>query len=221
MKLSVPVTIPTGDVTVSVMHEVPADAWSTAIIAHGAGAGMDHPFLVGFAAALRGHGIATARFNFPAMEAGKKLAGPASHALPTWRAVRAAVPTTGPVWLMGKSFGGRMASMAAAEGMPGDALVYLGYPLHAPGRPEKPKREHLPGIGVPQLFVAGTKDPFTQPHEQLTDVVESCPDGRIAWVTGAGHSFDVAGNKREADVIGAELAPIVAGFVRSLAGRSA
>lgn len=216
MTFTVPVTIPTGNVTVSVVHEIPEDAWSTAIIAHGAGAGMDHPFLVGFAAGLRSQGIATARFNFPAMEAGKKLAGPASHALPTWRAVRDAVTTTGPVWLIGKSFGGRMASLAAADGMPGDALVYLGYPLHAPGRPEKPKREHLPSIEVPQLFVEGTKDPFVVPHEQLNDVVASCQDAHISWIEGGGHSFEVAGNKREADVIGADLAPIVAGFLRSL-----
>lgn len=216
MRLTVPVTIPTGDVTVSVVHEAPAAVHGTAVIAHGAGAGMDHPFIVGFADALRGHGIATARFNFPAMEAGKKLAGPASHALPTWHAVRDAVPAEGPVWLVGKSFGGRMASMAVADGMPGDALVYLGYPLHAPGRPEKPKREHLPAIAVPQLFVTGTKDPFTQPHEQLEDVVASCQDARIAWVEGAGHDFRVAGAKREADEIGAGLAPIVAGFLLGL-----
>lgn len=218
MRLTVPVTLPTGDVTVTAVHEKATASRGTLIIAHGAGAGMDHPFLTGFAAALRTAGIDTVRFNFPAMEAGKKLAGPASHALPTWRAVRRAIDVPGPVWVGGKSFGGRMASMAVADGMAADALVYLGYPLHAPGRPEKPKREHLPAITAAQLFVTGTRDPFVQPHDQLEDVVASCPQARIAWIEGATHAFEVKGNKREADVIGAELAPTVVGFLQEISG---
>lgn len=212
--IRIPVTLPAGEVTVTVAHEEPAgEAIGTAVIAHGAGAGMEHPFIVGFARGLRDAGIATVRFNFPAMEAGRRMVGPDSHGLATWRAVREQVPITGPVWLMGKSYGGRIASMAVSAGMAADALIYLGYPLHAPGKPDRPKREHLPGIEVPQLFVSGTRDPFVDPHAQLEEIVDGLPDARIAWIDGATHAFEVAGHKREADEIGAQLAPIVAGFV--------
>src|SRR5690606_18213888 len=125
-------------------------------IAHGAGAGMDHPFLVGFAEALRADGFTTVRFNFPYSEAGRRMPGPAAHAILTWRAVVAEIRSQSPdarVWACGKSYGGRMASMAASENLEVDGLVYLGYPLHPPGRPDKPRVEHLPAVRQPQLFV--------------------------------------------------------------------
>ena len=116
-----------------------------------------------------------------------------------------------------KSYGGRMASMAAAEeaGLDVDALVYLGNPLHQPGKPEKPRVEHLPAVAQPQLFVEGTNDPFVQPLSQLEDAVASCQNAAIVWIEGGGHSFEVKGRKRAADEIGAELGPLVARFVRS------
>lgn len=217
MKTRVPVALRTGSMTVSMVREEPDVASiGTAIIAHGAGAGMDHPFIVGFARALRGAGITTVRFNFPAMEAGRRIVGPVSHGVATWHAVREAVEADGPVWLMGKSYGGRVASLAVAEGAKADALVYLGYPLHAPGRPDRARGAHLSEISVPQLFVSGTRDPFVDPHEQFEAAVAAAPAGRIAWVTGATHAFEVAGRKCEADAIGAGLAPIVAGFVQDV-----
>lgn len=106
-----------------------------------------------------------------------------------------------------------MASMAVAEGMLVDGLAYLGYPLHPPGRPEKPRIEHLPGITVPQLFVEGTNDPFIQPIAQFEEAVASCQDARVVWVEGAGHTFEVKGHKRPAAEIGASLAPIVTEFI--------
>ena len=132
------------------------DAWAVAAIAHGAGAGYRHPFLVGFAGALHEHGIATLRFNFPYVEAGRRMPGPAAHAVSTWSAVQAWVAdhSTAPLWACGKSYGGRMASMAAAEGAIAPAgLIYLGYPLHPPGEPAKARVAHLPDVPQPQLFV--------------------------------------------------------------------
>jgi uncharacterized protein len=102
-----------------------------------------------------------------------------------------------------------------AEGLAVDGLAYLGYPLHPPGRPEKPRAEHLPSIAVPQLFVEGSNDPFIQPLEQFESVVATCRDARVVWIEGGGHTFEVKGRKRPADEIGASLAPIVAEFVRS------
>lgn len=211
---TVAVSLPAGPVDVSVSHRTPDDAWARMLIAHGAGAGKDHPFMTGLADGLAGVGIATTLFNFPYVEAGRRMPGPAAHAIAAWGAIRAAAPADLPVWLAGKSYGGRMASMAVADGLPAEGLVYVGYPLHAPGKPEAPRVEHLPRVAVPQLFLSGTKDPFVDPHAQLESAVASCQDAEIHWVEGGGHSFEVAGNKRKADVIGAELAPIIAGFLQ-------
>ncbi|WP_341945802.1 alpha/beta family hydrolase [Microbacterium sp. LWH11-1.2] len=210
------VELPTGPTTVS------AD-WSsgengvTVIVAHGAGTGKDHPFLTGFVDALGDAGFSTLRFNFPYVEQGRRMPGPARHAIVTWNAVvafaRAAAPDA-TVWAAGKSYGGRMASMAVADGLAVDGLAYLGYPLHAPGKPEKPRIEHLPAIAVPQLFVEGTNDPFIQPISQFEDAVATCQNAEVVWIEGGGHTFEVKGQKRPASEIGASLAPIVAEFVR-------
>lgn len=106
--------------------------------------------------------------------------------------------------------------MAVAEGLEVDGLVYVGYPLHPPGRPEKPRVEHLPEVRPPQLFVEGTNDPFVQPLSQLEDAVASCQDARIAWFEGGGHSFEVKGRKRPADEVGASIAPAVVDFLTAV-----
>ena len=214
--VQIAVELPTGPTTVS------AD-WSsgengvTVIVAHGAGTGKDHPFLTAFVDALGDAGFSTLRFNFPYVEQGRRMPGPATHAIATWNAVvafaRAAAPDA-TVWATGKSYGGRMASMAVADGLAVDGLAYLGYPLHAPGKPDKPRIEHLPAIAVPQLFVEGTNDPFIQPISQFEDAVATCQNAEVVWIEGGGHTFEVKGQKRPASEIGASLAPIVAEFVR-------
>ena len=145
------------------------------------------------------------------------MPGPAAHAIATWNAAVAYVranDAAATVWATGKSYGGRMASMAVAEGLEVDGLAYLGYPLHPPGRPEKPRIEHLPAIRVPQLFIEGTNDPFIQPISQFEDAVATCRNARVEWIDGAGHTFEVKGRKRPAADIGAALAPLVADFIR-------
>jgi predicted alpha/beta-hydrolase family hydrolase len=189
------------------------------IVAHGAGAGYRHPFLLGLSRGMHELGVATVRFNFPYVEAGRRMPGPAAHAILTWTAVSAfagEVAGGGPVFASGKSYGGRMASMAAAEGAIDPAgLVYLGYPLHPPGEPAKARVAHLPDVVQPQLFVEGTNDPFIDPHSQLEEAVATCRTASIAWVEGGGHSFEVKGRKRAADEIGASLAPLVADWMRA------
>lgn len=194
----------------------PVSGRGTIVVAHGAGAGFEHPFLTGFTDALNAAGFSTLRFNFPYREQGRRIPGPAAHAIATWHAAVAQARSLAPdggVWAAGKSYGGRMASMAVAGGMHVDGLIYLGYPLHPPGRPEKPRSEHLPTIAAAQLFIEGTNDPFIQPLSQFEQVVATCVDARVAWVDGGGHSFEVKGNKRPAEVVGASLAPWVADFV--------
>lgn len=212
------VALPKGDAAFDIDLEEAVDAWAMMPIAHGAGAGMNHAFLVGFAEGMRAEGVSTARFNFPYAQAGRRMPGPAAHAIATWRVVVEAVGRDLPLWAAGKSYGGRMASMAVADGMGVSGLVYLGYPLHQPGKPDAPRAEHLPAIMVPQLFIEGTKDAFVDPHEQLEDIVRALPAATISWIEGGGHSFEVAGNKRPADEIGASLAPLVASLMRSNIG---
>ncbi|WP_314423242.1 alpha/beta family hydrolase [uncultured Microbacterium sp.] len=219
---------------VDITVELPAGAtavsadWSegtggaTAIVAHGAGTGKDHPFLTGFADALGERGFSTLRFNFPYVEQGRRMPGPATHAIATWNAVVAFARAQAPentIWAAGKSYGGRMASMAVAEGLSVDGLAYLGYPLHAPGKPERPRAEHLPAISVPQLFIEGTNDPFIQPVSQFEEVVAGCQSAHVVWVDGGGHTFEVKGRKRPPVEIGAALAPILADFVDGVASR--
>lgn len=213
---TIQVDLPSGPTVVS------AD-WSSAgngvtvLVAHGAGAGKDHPFLTGLTEALNERGLSTLRFNFPYVEQGRKMPGPAAHAMSTWHAVAAFARAQEPgnsVWAAGKSYGGRMASTAVADGLVVDGLAYLGYPLHPPGRPEKPRVEHLPTIAVPQLFIEGTNDPFIQPISQFEEAVATCQDARVVWIEGGGHTFEVKGQKRPAAEIGSSLAPIVAEFAR-------
>lgn len=219
---TIAVELPTGRISVSAEYEIPADARAFAAVAHGAGAGYRHPFLLGLSGGFAREGVATVRFNFPYVEQGRRMPGPAAHAIATWAAVEAAVRERAaglPVFAMGKSYGGRMASMAAAEGVIDPAgLVYLGYPLHPPGRPDKPRVEHLPDVPQPQLFVEGTNDPFIDPHTQLEAAVASCRNAEISWIEGGGHSFEVKGRKRAPAAIADELATAVAAWMRSVSG---
>jgi predicted alpha/beta-hydrolase family hydrolase len=179
---------------------------------------MEHPFMTGFVQALNDDGAATFRFNFPYREAGRKFPDRPPLAIATWRAALAEAQSRSagePLWAAGKSFGGRMASMAVAEGMPAAGLIYLGYPLHPPGKPDKLRDEHLYGITVPMLFLQGTKDPFMTPDVLEGVVGRIGPNAVLEWREGGGHTFEVAGQKRSPGELGASLAPAAAGFIRS------
>jgi predicted alpha/beta-hydrolase family hydrolase len=216
-----PVTIAVGDLEVSGVYARPERPFATVVLAHGAGAGMEHPFMAGFTGALNDDGVATLRFNFPYREAGRKFPDRPPAAIATWRAAMETASRlgsehgdSGPVWAAGKSFGGRMASMAVAEGMAAAGLIYLGYPLHPPGKPEKLRDEHLYGLRVPMLFLQGTKDTFAT-RDLLEGVVSRIPSAVLTWIEGGDHSFAVAGNKRSAAGIGASLGPAVVEFIRA------
>jgi len=220
-----PITIDIDGTPVSAVYTRPDGATATVVVAHGAGAGMEHPFLSGFTRALADDGFATLRFNFPYREAKRRFPDRPPVAIATWRAATDAAAGRAadagapeePIWASGKSFGGRMASMAVADGMAAAGLAFLGYPLHPPGRPEKARDEHLPGITVPMLFLQGRNDPFATPNEQLDEVVAHIgPTATLQWIENANHSFEVKGAKRPAAEIGAGLAPRVAEFIRAV-----
>jgi uncharacterized protein len=213
-----PVSIATGDTAVSAVYARPTSPVATLVVAHGAGSGMDHPFLTGFTRALNEESVATLRFNFPYREAGRKFPDKPPAAIAAWRAAmgEAATRSAGePVWAAGKSFGGRMASMAVAEGMAAAGLVYLGYPLHPPGKPEKLRDEHLYGLTLPMLFLQGTRDAFATPELLEAVVARIGPSATVQWREGGGHTFEVAGFKRPPEEVGASLAGAVAAFLKA------
>ena len=158
------VTITVDDARhVSGLLQVPPDACACYVLAHGAGAGMAHPFMSAIANGLAERGIATLRYQFLYMEQRSKRPDPpkVAHA-----AVRAALSEAVrrlpdiPVFAGGKSFGGRMTSQAqAAEPLSGvRGLVFLGFPLHPPGKPSTERAKHLSEVSVPMLFLQGTRD---------------------------------------------------------------
>jgi len=152
---------------VSGLLQAPAEARSCYVMAHGAGAGMAHPFLASVANHLAERGIATLRYQFPYMERGSKRPDSPKVAQATVRAAAAAaarlVPEL-PLFAGGKSFGGRMTSQAqASTPLPGvRGLVFLGFPLHPPGQPADERAAHLFDVQVPMLFLQGTRDEFAE-----------------------------------------------------------
>jgi len=168
------------------------------VLAHGAGAGMRHPFLERLAQVLgeRGGGVATYRYEFVYME--KRAGRPDPPAVAEAR-VREAVQDAArvapglPLFAGGKSFGGRMTSQAQArEPLPGvRGLVFLGFPLHPPGRPGTARAEHLSQVRIPMLFLQGTRDEFAG-LDLWRPIVEGLGDGATLHVVeGGDHSFKV------------------------------
>jgi uncharacterized protein len=154
-------------IAVSGLLQNPPRARACCVFAHGAGAGMQHPFMAAVADGLAARGIATLRFQFPSMERGVRRPDPPAVAQAT---VRAAVTTAGrivpelPLIAGGKSFGGRMTSQAQASApLPGvRGLAFLGFPLHPAGRPSTARGDHLFDVRIPMLFLQGTRDALAQ-----------------------------------------------------------
>jgi predicted alpha/beta-hydrolase family hydrolase len=159
-----PVTIAVDETRrVSGLLQAPRAARACYVLAHGAGAGMTHPFMAAIADGLSEHGIASLRYQFPYMEQGGKRPDAPKLAQAT---VRAAVAEAAklkpklPLIAGGKSFGGRMTSQAQAEEpLPGvHGIAFLGFPLHAAGSPSEERAAHLFDVKIPMLFLQGTRD---------------------------------------------------------------
>lgn len=170
----------------------PTEAVSTLLLAHGAGAPMDSPFMTWWAAALAERGVRVVRFEFPYMqtrrETGKKRPPDREPVLlQTWRQVVAGYPGAA---IGGKSMGGRIASMVADE-VGAAGLVCLGYPFHPPGRPEKPRVAHLQHLRTAAMIVQGTNDPFGRRDEVVEYALS--PAIRFEWVEGGNHDLERRG----------------------------
>ena len=177
---------------VSVVRDGPQDGRPTFVLGHGAGGDMHSEFMTFFARALGAMGARVFRFNFAYSEAGRKAPDRQPLLEETFRAVVESIGSpAGPLVLGGKSMGGRIASHVVASGTEADGLVFLGYPLHPPGKPERIRDEHLRDIRIPMLFVEGTRDPFC-PLETL-EKARSRFEGasEVAVIDDGDHSFKV------------------------------
>ena len=198
----------------------PLAAVASLVVAHGAGAGMEHPFLAGFCRAIAEEDVATMRFNFPYAERGRRSPDSERVLRETWLAAFEAAKAAAkrPVLVGGKSLGGRIASMCVADGMPADGIVFLGYPLHPPGRPERIRDEHLYRVEVPMLFLQGTADPFARPELMAKVLGRLGERAKLERIEGGDHSFKLRGTRTDPAEVGAGLAGLAAPFVRRVAG---
>lgn len=168
----------------------PQDAATTVVLAHGAGAGMDTPFMEAFAQGLAAQNLRVVRFEFPYMkkvrETGRRR--PPDRApvlLQAWEAVIDGLDT-GRLFIGGKSLGGRIASMVADEKRV-TGLICLGYPFHPPGKPDRLRTEHLQSLETPALICQGSRDPFGTAEEVAQ---YGLPAGiRMHWLDDGDHSF--------------------------------
>ena len=188
--LKLPVSDAAG--VVSAEYFIPAKSKCILTLAHGAGAGMSHPFMVELAKQLAEKNIATLRFNFPFIE---KKGRPDVPAVAN-KAIEAAIlyahkkfPRL-PLFISGKSFGGRMSSqyLALNPKAPVKGIIFYGFPLHAPGKPSIERAGHLKEVKQPMLFLSGTRDEFATLH-LLEEVCSSLSSATLIKIEGANHGF--------------------------------
>jgi hypothetical protein len=206
-----------GSQRVSALLSLPPSARTCFVFAHGAGAGMAHPFMEAVVAGLAARGIATLRYQFPYMERRAKRPDPPALAQATVRAAAAEAARRAPACALvagGKSFGGRMTSQAqAAAPIPGvRGLAFLGFPLHPAGRPSDERARHLFDVRVPMLFLQGSRDALAD-LALLRPVIERL-GGRASLrvFEEADHSFHVPARtgRRDAEVRSAMLDALAA-----------
>ncbi|HEU4460870.1 MAG TPA: alpha/beta family hydrolase [Methylibium sp.] len=211
---------------VSALLTLPAEPSACYVFAHGAGAGMAHPFMHEVAHGLAARGVATLRYQFPSMERGSKRPDVPAVA---HRAVRAAVAAASrstrlPLIAGGKSFGGRMTSQAQAFEPLANVrgLVFLGFPLHAPDKPSVERAKHLADVAVPMLFVQGTRDKLA-PVAGIEAVTASLQDrATLLLLADADHGFDVlVRSGRTHEEVMAQLLDGVSAWVTAVMGGAA
>jgi predicted alpha/beta-hydrolase family hydrolase len=199
----------------------PPKAETLLVLAHGAGAGMAHPFLEALAQELAATRIATLRYQFPYMEQRRRIPDVSSILTSTTRAaLRAATEHAPDLPLLagGKSMGGRMTSLAAQEPLDNvRGLVFVGFPLHPPGRPGIERGEHLARVSVPMLFLQGTRDQFA--HLDLLRPVCKKLGARASLhvFEGADHSFHVlkSSGTTDAEVL-KKLVQVIASWAKAI-----
>jgi hypothetical protein len=181
----------------------PADAAARAllVLAHGAGAGQQHPFMVSMARLLSAKGISVVTFDFPYMRERRKVPDRAPVLEAGFREVIDVAREWArglPLVIGGKSMGGRMATHLGAQHIAGvKGIVVFGYPLHPPGKPDQPRVAHLPSIAVPVLIVQGERDTFGTPDELRPVITTMTAPVTLHVVAKGDHSLSVRGQKRD------------------------
>ncbi len=181
------------------------------VLTPGAGSDRDNPSLVALEDAVAP--LPTARIDFPYRREGRRAPDRAPKLIACVNEEAAALAATtgadpGALVLGGRSMGGRMCSLAVAEGLPAAGLVLICYPLHPPGKPEKLRVEHFPQLDLPCLFVSGTRDPFGTPEEFAAHLVEIPGAVSVHWIEGKRHDLKNAE---------AEIVEVVTGWLATLA----
>jgi predicted alpha/beta-hydrolase family hydrolase len=220
---SSPITLRLSDETsVSGLLVLPPAARACYVLAHSAGAGMDHASMRAVAAGLADAGIATLRYQFPYMERGSRRPDPPPLCHATVRAAVAAAARLAPELPLiagGRSFGGRMTSQAQAiEPLAGvRGLGFLAFPLHPAGEPSDRRAEHLARVSVPMLFLAGTRDALAQRSLLEAVVARLGTRATLSLIEEADHSFHVprSSGRRDADVL-AEVLRRLAAWIDAL-----
>lgn len=211
------VTISTEAGPIAARHWTTDTCHTLFVLGHGAGAGMQHPFMVAIAAALVERGVATLRWEMPAFTAGRRLADRPAVVRPLARAACAFAPTLAPGLRLiagGKSMGGRMTSEAQAGApIPGLAgLAFLGFPLHPAGAPAVTRAAHLDDVAVPMLFVSGDRDALAEPGLLAGVIARLGARATLRTIPGANHGLEV-GRRAGLDPIA-----IAAGEIATWAG---
>jgi len=215
-----PVTISIDDAQrVSGLLQAPPKARACYVLAHGAGAGMGHPFMASVAEGLAERGVATLRYQFPYMERGSKRPDAPKLAQAVVRAAVAEMSRLAPDLALiagGKSFGGRMTSQAqAASPLPGvKGIAFLGFPLHPAGRPSNERGKHLFDVQIPTLFMQGSRDQLADPELLQPLVKQLGARATLKLFPDADHSFHVPARtgRKDADVR-AEMLDALAGWI--------
>ena len=195
-----------------------ATPFAALVLAHGAGAGQAHPFMVAMARGLAERGLSVATFDFPYMTARRRVPDKAPVLEDAWReavaAAREVFPEL-PLFIGGKSMGGRIASHIAAQGGAGRlaGVIFLGYPLHPPGAPDRRRDAHLPLVAEPMLFVQGSRDTFGT-GDEIRALVPTLQRATLHEVSEGDHSFKVPKRAGEPAAVMAGIMDVVVGWAR-------
>lgn len=206
-QVTIPISSSLGSVSAEIIE--PDQTVAMLVIAHGAGAGMRHRFMLALCRALEQHHIGTVRYNFLYMEKGKKMPDPPAIAERTVQTVieyASQLNQAIPLFAGGKSFGGRMSSQLIAKGISTSVkgLIFYGFPLHPENKPDTQRAEHLKQITLPMLFLQGTKDKLAD-LSLIETVCRQLPSSTLKKFDGADHSFK-AGKKEFIDELAHESA---------------
>jgi len=203
----IPIDVAAGQRTTALLYaaHAPTRRPSTLMLAHGAGAPQQHPFMIGFARALSERGLDVMTFNFLYTEQRRKVPDRMPQLVACYRAAidaaRAAIPSARErLFIGGKSMGGRAATHVVADdpSLVIAGVVLLGYPLHPPGKPDQPRDAHLPDVKRPMLFVQGSRDTFGTPSELKPILASLSPLPTLHHVEGGDHSFKISGRDARA-----------------------